>query len=49
MNEFIQVDDLVEQVKGNSRFLHKIIFSRVTIITMAVVTAVFLIAAMSIN
>lgn len=49
MNELQQVEALVDQVKENTSFLHKIIFSRMTLIAMGIVTAIFLIAAMSAN
>ncbi|MBN2045683.1 MAG: hypothetical protein JW757_11725 [Anaerolineales bacterium] len=47
MNEFEQVDALVDQVRGNSYFLQKILFGRVTFIALGIVSAVFLIAAIS--
>ena len=49
MGEFQQIDSLVDQLKGNSNFLRKIFFGRMTLITLGVVSAIFLIAAMSAN
>ncbi len=49
MNDFQPVDTLVEQVKGNTRFLQRIFFSRVTFVAAGIVLSVFLIAAISAN
>ena len=49
MNELQPVDTLVDQVRGNTNFLQKIIFGRMTFIALGIVSAIFLIAAISAN
>lgn len=40
-----QVDSLVEQVKGNTNFLKKVLFSRAGLATAIVLSGLFLVAA----
>jgi hypothetical protein len=49
MNDLQPVDMLVKQVKGNTRFLQRIFFSRTTFVAVGVLISVFLIAAISTN
>lgn len=49
MNDLQSVDMFVEQVKGNTHFLKRIFFSRVTFVAAGVVFSVFLVAAISAN
>ena len=41
------IDTMVDQVKGNSNFLRKVLFGRTVMITAGVISAVFLIAALA--
>ena len=41
------VDSLVAQVKGNSNFLRKMLFGRMTLVAVGIVSALFLIAALA--
>jgi hypothetical protein len=43
--DFEPVDALVEQLKGNTNFLQKVLFSRVGLATAIVLSGLFLIAA----
>ena len=47
MDDLRQVEALVNQVKGNTSFLQKIIFRRMTFLVLGIVSGVFLIAAMT--
>lgn len=46
-HDFSPVDNLVGEIKGNTNFLRRLLFSRVTLVTAGVVSAVFLIAALA--
>jgi len=48
-NEYKPVDALVEQIKANTSFLRKLIFNRVNIVALTVLSALFLIAAFTIK
>jgi len=43
--DFQPVDKLVDQVKGNTKFLNKVFFSRVSLAALVVLSGIFLIAA----
>jgi hypothetical protein len=43
--DFQPVDNLVEQVKGNTKFLNKVFFSRVSVVAVIVLSGLFLVAA----
>jgi hypothetical protein len=45
MNEFIEVDELVDQVLGNTNFLTKILFPRLTLIVLGIVSVIFLVSS----
>ncbi len=44
-HEFRPVDALVEQVKGNTNFLQKVLFSRVGLAAAILLSGLFLVAA----
>lgn len=44
--DFQPVDKLVDQVKGNTNFLNKVLFSRVSFAAVILLSGLFLIAAM---
>lgn len=48
-NEFKPVDALVDQIKGNTSFLKKLIFNRLNIVALTVLSALFLIAALTVK
>jgi tetrahydromethanopterin S-methyltransferase subunit F len=41
------IDSMVEQVKGNSNFLRRVLFGRTVLIAAGIVSAAFLIAALA--
>ena len=49
MNEFEPVDMMVNQVKGNAAFLKNLLFGRASLVALAIVAGLFLIAAIAIN
>ncbi len=45
--DFTHVDNMVGEIKGNTNFLRRVLFGRVTLVTAGVVSAIFLIAALA--
>ncbi|MCB2179545.1 hypothetical protein KQH54_00315 [bacterium] len=47
MDQLNEIDSFVKQIKGNTRFLNKVVFGRPAALTAAVIFGFFLIAALA--